>query len=166
MKKKRMVFTIGWYFLTISILGMALAIAGVALFLYLYFAKMETICLVIFVIGSVFLILYFIVFGICFWQWVVIDENKIIAKHLFGVIREISWDDVEEVRGAAMRFHLSYPVALYFVFIDNKFGKLDFNRPGNRKGYCIKILASKRARAFLLQCKPDLIFTIQYDEEG
>ena len=161
MKKTRKVFIISWFYLIGAIIMVLSPIVLFVLCIYdlcIYHKDVEMyICLVIFCIFA--FIVFFIIFGIYFWQWVVIDENKITARNIFYTIREITWENVEEVMGVPIAYNALDPIMHWFLFVDNKGGKVWIKSPFNVKGRCIKIKASKKTREFLLQCKPDLEFT-------
>ncbi|MCX4363691.1 MAG: hypothetical protein OSJ74_09985, partial [Clostridia bacterium] len=166
MNKKRKVFIISWFNLIGSILATFLAL-GLMIFTIYYmleFNKDINACIVGLVIFSLGFVSFFIMFGIRFWQWVVIDGNKIKARNIFSIIREITWDEVDEVYDLSVCYHPSYPIVKMFVFVDNKGGKKEIKSPLNIKGQCIRIKANKRTRKFLLQLKPDLKIT-QYNGE-
>ena len=166
MKKERKVFIISWFCLIGTIIAClaALGLIGFSIYWMMEHPEDLSLCIIVLVITVVISIYIFIMFGILFWQWVVIDGNKIKARNIFSIIREITWDEVDEVYDLSVCYHPSYPIVKMFVFVDNKGGKKEIKSPLNIKGQCIRIKANKRTRKFLLQLKPDLKIT-QYNGE-
>ena len=71
-------------------------------------------------------------------QWVIIDERKIIARNLFGVISDIRWDEIEKVQ---IDTYTSFGYKIFnikwLVFIDTK------NRKSTGYGINYPIVLSK-----------------------
>ena len=61
------------------------------------------------------------VVGQFFIQWVIIDEEKIVARNLFGVISDIRWEEIEKVQ---IDTYTSFGYKIFnikwLVFIDTK----------------------------------------------
>ena len=94
MRKK--VFIISWFYLIGAVIMTLLPI--ICIFLTLPHSNDELfVCSFLIVLFSLASRFFFIVFGFTFIQWVVITENEIVAKCLFGTIRRTDWKDVKEI---------------------------------------------------------------------
>ena len=69
-------------------------------------------------IGIVGLILFVTIVGKKMIQWIIIDETHITARCLYGVIKKIKWDDVEEI--VFQRFDIGSPgiKSGWFIFVE------------------------------------------------
>ena len=161
MKKKRKVFIVSWfYFIFWIIVCLGLSIFCI-IEMYEEINNGAPIWQSV-IIGAICLVsIAMMVFigGRFIWQWVVIDENDITFKVLFGVICVVKWNELVEIQCAPAALCSLNAKIKWFVFIDNQGNKVCIESPIIRIGECIKIKASKRTREFLLQLKPDLKFT-------
>lgn len=161
LEKKRKVCIISWFYLIGSIIFVLFTIGlGVFLMYYLFVYKKDIgICIGIIVFSFIAAIFFLIIFGILFWQWVKVDSKGIKARNIFGIIRELTWEEIVEIQCIPIRYNVLDPIMEWFMFIDKNGNRTNVTSPFNIKGQCIKIKASKRTREFLLQIKPDLKFT-------
>ena len=161
MKKKRKIFIVDLSII-IEIIIVIFALIGFVCFCTYYLCTYQELIgvfiglLVIFLILTLLLI---IIFFKILLQWIIVDEDKIIVRNIFGIIQENIWANVERIQVVPIKIHDGRLVGHCFMFIDKCGGKVWVKSLLNRKGEYIKIEASKRTREFLLQLKPDLKFT-------
>ena len=161
MRKK--VFIISWFYLIGAVIMTLLPI--ICIFLTLPHSNDELfVCSFLIVLFSLASIFFFIVFGFTFIQWVVITENEIVAKCLFGTIRRTDWKDVKEIMIMPLSYQPLNPKTDWFVFVDKLNGILYHKSPFNFKGRYIKIKTSKKNRKFLETLKPNIKFTLYKNE--
>jgi hypothetical protein len=110
------------------------------------------------IISGFTIILLFIVLGYLAIQWVTVDEQKICGRNLFGKLREITWDDVREIRVEKVKYAPAEKPLGWLIFIEKKDPARRYTGGGMTKKSCIKIIYSRKAEEFLKQCHPEVKF--------
>jgi hypothetical protein len=122
--KKRIIFTNFIYTIKGIILLLFLFVSILFLFLASIQGKNNSTLSYLYVINTLSLLGFLFTLwavGKYLIQWVIIDERKIIARNLFGVISDIRWDEIEKVQ---IDTYTSFGYKIFnikwLVFIDTK----------------------------------------------
>jgi DNA integrity scanning protein DisA with diadenylate cyclase activity len=110
------------------------------------------------IISGFAIIFFFILLGYFMLQWVTVDEQKICGRNLFGKLREITWDDVREIRIERVKYAPEERPLGWLIFIEKKDPARRYTGGGMTKKSCIKIRYSRKAEEFLKQCHPEAKF--------
>ena len=83
--------------------------------------------LILFISASTF-VFFIIIMGKKMFQWIIIDENHITAKCIYGTIKKIKWDDLKDI--VFERFDIGSPgiKSGWFVFVEE--GKRLYQKNG------------------------------------
>lgn len=116
-----------------------------------YMPGQEWICITMIVMGSLFIVVTFIVSGQKLIQLVIIDKNGITARSLFKTIKFVQWCNVKEIYIEKMPVSVSYGFKTGWITInDREVGIEDNSRNGinSAEGF-IRIKLRKRTLRIL-----------------
>jgi hypothetical protein len=135
------IFLNNWYYYFTALILLPLSILGPFLLIYLYIYLKSignpTIDAMIYFIIFVFPLLFYSGYLICknFIQWTYIDEERIVNRNIFRIIREVTWKDILEIKLLDVNFSTIGTKLKWICLYDNHEGIKESNGIGRKSSY-------------------------------
>lgn len=158
MKKNKKIFITSWFYLFASFICIS---APIILQIWMIIDNNNSLSVGIKIFSYISCPLAFIFFltvlGFLFIQWITVDEEKVVSRNLFKIIREFKWEELTEIKPVSIGYTPIHPKFKWFILVDSNEGEINLASPFNIKGKYIKIKNTKRSREIIKKHRPDLM---------